>query len=273
VGAVAPWGEQTPIERHGGYLVKRDDTFEVGGSRGGKVRTCAVLVRNALEAGAPGVVTAGSRHSPQVNIVATLAHQAGLPCRVHVPAAKGGHTPELAAAAALGAEVIEHRPGYNSVIVSRAHADAQALGWAEVPFGMEHREAVRQTASQVASIRDLGARRWPHRIVVPVGSGMSCAGILTGLAGQGLTIPVLGVQVGADPRKRLARYAPGLEWRLELVPALQPYQAEAEYNALGSLDLDPIYEGKCLPFLRPGDLLWVVGKRASASGERRALRA
>lgn len=54
----------TPIEEHGGFLVKRDDLFRVAGVRGGKVRSCWHLAQ-----GAEGLVTAGSRSSPQVNIV------------------------------------------------------------------------------------------------------------------------------------------------------------------------------------------------------------
>ena len=30
---------------------------------------------------------------------------------------------------------------------------------------------------------------------------------------------------------------------------------------LGGLALDPYYEAKCVPYLRPGDLFWVVGRR------------
>jgi len=30
---------------------------------------------------------------------------------------------------------------------------------------------------------------------------------------------------------------------------------------LGTLDLDPVYEAKCLPYLQRGDGLWVVGVR------------
>ena len=36
--------ELTPIEEHKGYLVKRDDLFNLGGVSGGKVRQCSKLV-------------------------------------------------------------------------------------------------------------------------------------------------------------------------------------------------------------------------------------
>jgi Pyridoxal-phosphate dependent enzyme len=249
--------DPTPVEEHGGHLVKRDDLYTVGGSAGGKVRTCLALAH-----GATGLVTAGSRQSPQVNIVATIAEHLGLPCAVHVPAAAGPLTPELLAAKAAGALIIEHRPGHNSVIKKRAADDAARRGWRLVPFGMECQEAVEQTASQVASL-PFGDFT---RLVVPVGSGMSLAGIMYGLQAAGHPeIEVLGVVVGADPVPRLTSWAP-VPWQHQatLVHSEVDYHAEAPVTRLGGLQLDPIYEAKCLPYLESGDLLWVVGCRETA---------
>lgn len=52
---------------------------------------------------------------------------------------------------------------------------------------------------------------------------------------------------------------------IDLVPAGLPYDHRAPDTTLGVLALDPIYEAKCLPFLRDGDLLWVVGLRPSVA--------
>lgn len=244
--------ELTPVEQRGPHWVKRDDAFVIGGGRGGKVRTCWALAQ-----GATGLVTAGSRSSPQVNIVAQIARKLGIPCRVHTP--EGELSPEVRMAQAAGAEVVQHRAGYNSVIIARARADAQATGWREIPFGMECAEAVEATAGQVTNIPE-GVRR----IVMPVGSGMSLAGVLHGLARRGLRIPVVGVRVGADPTERLDMYAPA-GWRdmVQLVDSGTDYHAPAREQVLHGLRLDPIYEAKCLPHLQDGDLLWVVGIRAS----------
>lgn len=153
--------EQTPVERVGDVWLKRDDLYTVAGVSGGKVRSCWALAQ-----GATGLVTAGSRASPQVNIVAHIARRLGVPCAVHTPA--GEPSPEVADALACGAMRVEHRPGYNSVIIARAREDAAARGWTEIPFGMECQEAVKQTRQQVANVpADV------RRLVVPVGSGMS----------------------------------------------------------------------------------------------------
>jgi 1-aminocyclopropane-1-carboxylate deaminase/D-cysteine desulfhydrase-like pyridoxal-dependent ACC family enzyme len=248
--------ELTPIEEHGGYPVKRDDYYCIAGVRGGKVRTCWALAQ-----GANGLVTAGSRQSPQVNIVAHIARRLGVPCRVHVPWAKGALTPELLSAQACGAEIVMEKPGYNSVIVSRASKDAALRGWTLIPFGMECAEAVKQTSAQVEPVPGV------KRVVIPVGSGMSLAGLLNGLKLKGLYIPVLGVVVGADPVKRLDRFAPGWRKACELVPAGMDYHNHASTTRLGDLELDPVYEAKCLRFLKAGDLLWVVGIRESATSQ------
>jgi len=245
----------TPIERHDDVWVKRDDLFGFAGVRGGKVRTCLAIVRGATE----GVVTAGSRQSPQVAIVANVARALGIPCRVHVPT--GSTTPEVASAAAAGAEVRKHKPGYNTVIVARAKADAAESGWTEVPFGMECAEAIEQNRRQVRDLPDD-----IERIVIPVGSGMSLAGILHGLDDIGRSIPVLGVTVGADPTERLDEYAPA-DWRerVTLVASGSKYEAPAAETVWRGIDLDPHYEAKAAPHVRPGDLFWVVGRREEGS--------
>lgn len=245
----------TPIESHGGIAVKRDDVFVAGGQWGGKARSCWTLITTTP--GCAGVVTAGSRQSPQVAIVAGIAAELGLPCAVHVPAAQVPDSPELAAARAAGAEVVEHRPGYNSVIVSRATRMAEERGWLDVPFGMETPAAVTATARQAA-----GVPADTERVVIAAGSAMSLAGVLTGLPAR---IPVLAVRVGADPADRLARFAPdGWADRCTLVDSELDYHQAAPTLTVGSLALDPIYEAKTIPFLRAGDLLWVVGLRGSS---------
>lgn len=64
--------ELTPVDKHGDYWMKRDDLYRVAGVCGGKVRTCWNLAQ-----GAKGLVTAGSRSSPQCNIVAHIAQKLG----------------------------------------------------------------------------------------------------------------------------------------------------------------------------------------------------
>lgn len=252
VAATAPpdyTPELTPVEEYGETHAKRDDLYAFAGSRGGKVRTC-----QALATGATGLVTAGARHSPQVNIVAGIAQAQGIPCHAHVPS--GALTPELIEAQRAGAEVVQHTPGRNSVIRKRARDDARETGYTEIPFGMECWEAVTQTRMQTANVPTEA-----QRIVVPVGSGMTLAGILHGLRDNGLDTPVLGVTVGADPTERLDKYAPE-GWREQalLVPSGTPYE-QPRHETWAGITLDPHYEGKAAPHVKDGDLFWIVGRR------------
>jgi hypothetical protein len=208
-------------------------------------------------------VTASSRQSPQAVIVAHVAQSLGIPCRLHMPT--GDDTPEMEACRLAGAEIVQHRPGYNTVIVARAREDASDHPtWRLIPFGMECPEAVEQTATQAATLTDLPAD--VTRLVVPVDSGMSLAGILTGMAERGIDLPVLGVVVGADPTERLDTYAPP-DWRdrVTLVETGVRYERPAARTQLGELNLDAHYEAKCLDHLTDGDMLWVVGNRAQAT--------
>jgi len=243
----------TPVEMHAGIWVKRDDLFEIAGVRGGKARTCFFLARNA-----PGLVTAGSRSSPQVNIVAQIAKHLGIPARAHTPTGK--LSPELLDAQAAGCEIVQHTVGYNSVICARAREDAAIRGWREIPFGMICSEAVRQTREQVRNVpRDI------EELVIPVGSGMSLSGVLWGMKDCGLALPVVGVRVGADPCKQLRKFAPrGWEQTVKLMDSGTDYATPAKVSQWAGLALDLFYESKCVPFLKPSSLFWIVGIRRTA---------
>jgi 1-aminocyclopropane-1-carboxylate deaminase/D-cysteine desulfhydrase-like pyridoxal-dependent ACC family enzyme len=234
-----------------GIWLKRDDLFEYAGVRGGKVRTCLALAKR--DSYLKGLVTAGARTSPQCNIVASIAQNLGVPCRVHTPSGPLGL--EVCEAHNKGAEVVQHRPGYNSVIVARARQDAWVRGWINIPFGMECDEAVVQTERQVVNLPPEALR-----IVVPVGSGMSLAGILCGMGRRADNRPVIGVVMGADPRRRLDAYGPwNWQTRVSLIPAGVPYHTEVHGMTAGGTILDSVYEAKCVRHLRRGDCLWVVG--------------
>lgn len=239
-----------------GIWLARDDLYDAFGASGGKARTCRRIIEGS---DAELVVTASSRHSPQAIIVARIAQGLGRRARIHCPS--GAETSEMRMARAAGAEIVQHRPGYNSVIVKRAAYDAAECGACEVPFGMECWEAVEETARAACALElPAGVRR----VVIAVGSGMSFAGLY-----HGLNLPLLGIVVGADPRARLDKYAQGWwtpEKDIELRAAPQAYDKRV-LARVGGVQLDPVYEAKVKPYLRPGDLFWIVGIRANAKEE------
>ena len=255
----------TPVQRvHddaiGALWLKRDDLYTVAGVSGGKARTCWVLAQ-----GATGLVTAGHRQSPQMEIVAHIARELGIPCRAHIP--NGPETDEIRSALACGAELVRHRNGRNSYIKAMARRDAEACGWTEIPFGMDHPEAIEQTRKQIWNLPERSALR---RIVVPIGSGTTFAGVLNGASDRWGPLPpiVVGVVVGGvgiETRVRhIQRYAP-LFWHswtdLHRHPAA--YGALEGDTFIGDTLLDKVYEAKCLLYLQPEDVFWIVGARRS----------
>ncbi len=244
----------TPIEQHGDVWLKRDDLFTVAGACGGKTRACWVLAQ-----GATGLVTGNARKSPQQQIVARISKKLGIPCCIHT--ASGDHTLEMDDAVGFGAEIIQHRMGFSSVLACRAREDAAKRGWVCIPFGMESSRAVACTAGQVKDIP-----KGVARIVVVVGSGISVSGIMHGLRRMGRKIPILGVRVGGGVsgkavERRLIRFAPG-DWslRLTIVQAAEDYQDAVEASICG-VHLDSHYEAKAARFVEPGDLFWIIGHR------------
>lgn len=249
--------ELTPVEyyENEGVWLKRDDMFEIYGVRGGKARSAYQVILELLEQGYKTIVTAGSRQSPQCEIVSFICESMGVDCKLFMPF--GGDTSVITNIKNNShTEIIRVRPGYNNIIVARAREYAENRGCGYVPFGMECARNVEVTSEQVQNIPEECSR-----VVVPVGSGMSFSSIVTGMSKYGIEKPLLGVRVGKDPTKIINEYAFGLDLMdYEIVESSVDYHEPVEAY-VGGYNLDPIYEAKCFEFLERGDLLWVVGHR------------
>lgn len=249
--------ELTPVEYYNkeGIWLKRDDLFEVCGVRGGKSRSAYQVINSLLKEGYETIVTAGSRQSPQCEIVSYICESLGVKCKVFMPF--GGDTSVIKHIKEnSNTEIIRVRPGYNNIIVARAREYAESRNCGYVPFGMECEENVIVTSKQVVNLP-----KEAKRLVIPVGSGMSFSSVVTGLVQTGIEIPILGVRVGKDPTKIIQEYAFGLGFLdYQMVQSNVDYHDSVEAY-VGDYRLDPIYEAKCREFLREGDCLWVVGKR------------
>lgn len=249
--------ELTPVEYYEdeGVWLKRDDMFEIYGVRGGKARSAYQVILELLEQGYKTIVTAGSRQSPQCEIVSFICESMGVDCKLFMPF--GGDTSVITNIKNNShTEIIRVRPGYNNIIVARAREYAENRGCGYVPFGMECARNVEVTSEQVRNIP-----MECSRVVVPVGSGMSFSSIVTGMSKYGIEKPLLGVRVGKDPTKIINEYAFGLDLMdYEIVESSVDYHDPVEAY-VGGYNLDPIYEAKCFEFLKRGDLLWVVGHR------------
>lgn len=91
---------------------------------------------------------------------------------------------------------------------------------------------------------------------------MNFISIVNGLEEYGMTDKtVLGVSVGKDVTKTINKYLNAPNINYEIVKSESDYHKEAEEYTIEGVELDRIYEAKCLPYIEPGDCLWIVGKR------------
>jgi 1-aminocyclopropane-1-carboxylate deaminase/D-cysteine desulfhydrase-like pyridoxal-dependent ACC family enzyme len=218
----------TPIQKINNIYYKREDLYSIYGCIGAKSRSAYHLINNAKNNGYKTISTAGSRKSPQIYIVSKIAYNLGLNV-------------------------------YNNVIRKRCKDYCIENNAFEVPFGMVCNESINLTKEQVIDI-PLNVKR----IVVPVGSAINLIGLLKGLKENNISIPILGVVVGADPTKTLDIYAPK-EWRkmVTLIKSdIDCHVSEKNIEKDGII-FDPIYEAKCLKYLKENDLFWIIGIRNS----------
>jgi 1-aminocyclopropane-1-carboxylate deaminase/D-cysteine desulfhydrase-like pyridoxal-dependent ACC family enzyme len=194
----------------GPLLIKRDDLAGFGVA-GNKTRPLEFLLGEARARGADVVVTGGGPGSNFCPAAAMAATAVGLECELVVWGEPRG--PNLALARAAGARVLStgdrDRAAVDELVRRRA-AELTVGGRCAYPvprggstplgavgFALAAAELARQLAGWSAE--------WPELIVLPVGSGGSCAGLLAGLNAIGLDIPVLGVSVSRPPAQIHAR--------------------------------------------------------------------
>lgn len=247
--------ELTKVENLGNYYFKRDDEFEIYGVCGGKARSAYQLISEGIKNGYKEFVTAGSRMSPQCELVSCLCQQMGVKCHLFMP--KGKDTSVILNINKNNlSEIHRTKIGYNSVICKWSLDFAIENNFYYIPFGMECEENIEVTKHQVKNIpNDV------KRIVMPIGSGMSFISVLNGLEIYNNKIEVLSVSVGKDISKNLQKYLKAPNVKYEIVKSDLDYEKEAKEYIIENIELDKIYEAKCLSYLKNGDLLWIVGKR------------
>lgn len=258
----------TPIEKFGNIFVKRDDLFEVFGVCGGKARSCYQLILDGINKGYTKFVTAGSRKSPQCELVSTICENLGVNCILFMPdSEKTTSVLENIKNNKHTTLIRKFKQGsFNNVLISQAkHFVEENKDSYYIPFGMEFIENIDITKKQVRNIPEC-----VKRIVVPVGSGMTFCSIANGLLEENrLDIELVGIRVGKDPTEVFKKYLykvsnkllnPHKQLNYKIIKSPHSYDKEVDAS-IGEIKLDPIYEAKCVDYLQDGDLFWVVGKR------------
>lgn len=247
----------TPIEFHEskGVWLKRDDLFEIYNAKGGKARSAYQIITKLLAEGYTEIVTAGSRVSPQCEIVSFICEALKIKCTLFMP--RGQTTSVIRNIENNPYTTIERcKVGYNNYIISQAKQYAKNMNAGYVPFGMECEENIIITSEQVQNIP-----KECNRIVVPIGSGMSFSSIMVGMNKYNIDKPLLGIAVGKYPTKTIKQYTNNLSFpKYEIIHSQYDYHKAIKAN-IDNINLDPIYEAKCYEFLQQGDLLWIVGHR------------
>lgn len=251
----------TPIQEVDGYLFKRDDFYQTGMAIGGKARIGNILINEAIDKGFSDIVTTGSRDSRQCEIVSSICEDYGIRCHLFMPSGKDTDVTDIIQSRAFST-IHRTKVGYNSVLISHSQKWANENNAYYIPFGMESKECIDINMHQVQNVpKDIS------RIIIPCGGGMQMISVICGLKHYGMShIKVIGVQVGANPKRVIDKFIPddglfGTGYNYEIVKSNVPYSKHLENTTFCGIDLDPVYEAKCIPFLEKGDLLWIVGKR------------
>ena len=154
--------ELTPIEEHKGYLVKRDDLFNLGGVSGGKVRQCSKLVYDNLDHIKNdcngGILTAAGIPSPQSCITSAVAKYFGLKCLITIPHypdhIRDSYRVNASLSQKFGAKVY----GVGNPNISCPELDAKKLvgetGYFQIKFGMNGFQVMNTVAQQVKNVPD-----------------------------------------------------------------------------------------------------------------------
>lgn len=250
----------TIVEYRDGYYFKRDDCYFFGDAIGGKARVAKFLVDKAIRDGYTKIVTTGSRDSRQCDIVSCVCEDYGIDCYIFMP--QGKDTPIIQKInTRKHTTIYRTKVGYNSVLISHSKKWAIENNAYYIPFGMESWDCIDINKHQVQNIpNDVS------RIIIPCGGGMQMISVIRGLREYGKShIKVIGVQVGANPKKIIEKFLKndglfGEPYNYEIVKSEIPYEKHLESCSFCGIHLDSVYESKCIPFLQKGDLLWIVGK-------------
>lgn len=223
----------------------RLDTQSYNGVYGGKAEIAYQLCQNVN-----GIITCGSRESVQVLTFAKMCEALSVPCQVHIP--NGKETEMMYQLKNTKATIIYEKVGYNNVLNAHAKQSALELNYKFIPLGMIGcTEAINIIKHNVAKLLNQFSNT--QRIVVPVGSGTTMIGICEYLYDNNLNIPVLGVSVGMNVDKTLEKNTKYQYYNI--IKSSLPYNHHVQHPFL-----NPIYEAKCVEYLKDGDTLYVVAK-------------
>lgn len=257
--------EITRIEKIGNHYYKREDEFVINGVCGGKARVALELIKKGIDSGVSNFVTCGSRDSRQCEVVAKVCETMGVNSHIFMPSGKDTNIIESISRTS-GATIHRTKVGYNNVLIAQSTLYAKENNYFYIPFGLECQLTIDVNMHQVQNIPN-----HVKRIVVPCGGGMNMIAIIKGLEYYGMIDKeVVGIVVGKNPQdvfKKYNIYATKNDLfgktnvKYSFNNSQFDYHTKPEKTTIDGIELDEIYEAKCIPFIKDNDLLWIIGKK------------
>lgn len=242
------------VEKVGDIYVKREDLAEFKNINGGKGRVITYLIEEGIEQGFVDFVTCGSRDSVQCEMLSLACECYDVNCHIFMPS--GHDTPIINQIKHNSrTQLIRTDVGYVSTLKKQSLTYAEENNYFYIPFGLEDQITIEINKTQVQNIPNE-----VKRIVVPIGSGMNFISILKGLEEYNKIIPVMGIQIGLDPTKNIQKFLGETNIPYTIIKTDLTYNKQAKEYMLGNIKLNKTYEAKCLPYLQPNDLFWIIGK-------------
>ena len=249
----------TSVIKRNNHYYKCDDEFVINNACGGKARVAYKVIKDNIAKGFKNFVTCGSRDSRQCEVVAKICSYLNVDCHIFMP--KGKDTDVINAIKDI-ATIHRASAGYNNVVIANAQAFAQTNNYFYLPFGLEFQETIDINMHQVQNVPNE-----VKRIVVPCGGGMNMISVIKGLNFyKRYDVEVVGVIVGKKPDSVFKKFVDSNIFetnnvKYSFVEYPSDYHNKAKITAIDGIELDEVYEAKCIPFLQDNDLLWIVGKR------------
>lgn len=255
----------TRIDNFGDWSAKREDLAcftNLDNPSGSKVRQYLRMAKS--NPGVPMIVGCSADSCMQI-YVASSAKLTGVDGIIYT-AKRKERSEATRYAEEMGSEIVEVKPAYLNIVRKRASERSKEIGKV-VKWNVS--DALHDTIMQCSNI-DSHCKR----IVIPTGSGLTAIGVLVGLS----KINILGrfefkpkvfsiaVSTMAKKEEILSRAAQivrdiTLLPDFELVYSPYKYQHPVIACLPDDTPLDPFYAAKAMPYIMPGDCLWIPGLR------------
>lgn len=265
----------TPVERHAGLWMKRDDLyrpFGLGEVNGGKLRQCMMLV-DSVKDRTRGLISCCSIHSPQAPITAATAMAYGMRCTILYGGTSreriiGSPMPRLCLK--YGATVaLAARSGRSSILYAKARELAREDDFI-VQYGINlsgHSDVLLgAVAAQVENIPDD-----LENLVMTCGSGITASGVMIGLKKYGKKVKTVHLVATAPDRREsihatLRQHGADRDFLYHDLFHTPGFAYEKrEPASWAGIDLHPNYEAKTMGWFRHSGLdpsrtlFWIVG--------------